>query len=519
MKFLVFVICVGFALAEIKEEKDVLVLTEANFEEAINDKTSVLVEFYAPWCGHCQALEPEYAKAASTLKAEESPIKLAKVDATVESKLAEKYKIQGFPTMKFFKEGKVIEYTGGRTDGEIVSWLKKKTGPPATELASAEKLKEFIEGNEVAVVGFFKEKDSDNAKIFLEAASDIDDIPFGMAYGEDSLKAYEQDKFGAVVIFKKFDDGKVSFDGELSADSIKNFVRAESIPLVTEFSDESAAKIFGGDVKSHILLFISKTADNFKETIDNFRDAAKQFKGKVLFIYINIDVEDNLRIMEFFALKKEDAPTMRIINLSEDMVKFKPDSKEMTSEAIKSFTQDYVDGKLKPHLMSEEVPEDWDAKPVKVLVGKNFDEIVNSKKQNVFVEFYAPWCGHCKQLAPIWDKLGEKYKDNKDIMIAKMDSTANELESVKVSSFPTIKYFPKDDRAPIDYNGARELDAFVKFLDSDGKEQDSAGAEEEGELPDEGEGGPEGEEGLPSEEEEMPAEGEETAQEQTKDEL
>ena len=84
-----------------------------------------------------------------------------------------------------------------------MSWLKKKTGPPATELASAEKLKEFIEGNEVAVVGFFKEKDSDNAKIFLEAASDIDDIPFGMAYGEDSLKAYEQDKFGAVVIFKK----------------------------------------------------------------------------------------------------------------------------------------------------------------------------------------------------------------------------------------------------------------------------------------------------------------------------
>lgn len=50
--------------------------------------------------------------------------------------------------------------------------------------------------------------------------------------------------------------------------------------------------------------------------------------------------------MEFFALKKEDAPTMRIIDLSKDMVKYKPESTEMTADAIKSFTQKYVDGKL-----------------------------------------------------------------------------------------------------------------------------------------------------------------------------
>lgn len=89
--------------------------------------------------------------------------------------------------------------------------------------------------------------------------------------------------------------------------------------------------------------------------------------------------------------------------------------------------------------------------------------------------------------APIFDQLGEKFKDNESVLIAKIDSTANELEHTKITSFPTLKFYKKGDNAVIDYNGERTLDGFVKFIESGGKveevEDDGEESSEEKEAP------------------------------------
>lgn len=467
--YLLFALLVFVCSEDIKTDEGVLVLTKDNFKSAITDNEFILVEFYAPWCGHCKALAPEYAKAASDLAEEGSAIKLGKVDATQESELAEEYSIRGYPTLKFFRKGTPMDYNGGRQADGIVSWLKKKTGPPAKELKTVDEAKEFINDNKVAVIGFFKDQTSEASQAFLNVAASIDDIPFAITSEEVVFTEYEA-KCGNVILFKKFDEGKDVLDGEITEESVKKFVSSNSLPLIIEFNHETAQKIFGGDIKSHLLLFVAKGDEHYDSIVEAAKSVAKPFREQLLFVTIDATEEDHLRILEFFGMKKEEIPAARIIKLEEDMAKYKPESQELTADNIKQFVQDFLDGKLKQSLLSQDLPEDWDTSPVKVLVASNFDSIALDPSKNVLVEFYAPWCGHCKQLEPIYDQLGEHFKDDDSIVIGKMDATANELEHTKVNNFPTIKLYTSDDNKVIEYTGPRTLEGMIKFLESGGKD-------------------------------------------------
>jgi protein disulfide isomerase len=146
------------------------------------------------------------------------------------------------------------------------------------------------------------------------------------------------------------------------------------------------------------------------------------------------------------------------------MKKFKIDANDLTVENVTKFVEDFKNGALPLHLKSQEPFANEG--PLTEVAGTTFDELVLDESKDVLVKYYAPWCGHCKKLAPTWDKLAEDYKDITDLTIAKYDKTVNEAEKEwAVKSFPTMIFYPKNNKEGVKYEGDRDLEAFKKFLE------------------------------------------------------
>ncbi|XP_043247248.1 protein disulfide-isomerase A6 homolog [Amphibalanus amphitrite] len=143
-------------------DKDVIELTDSNFDKMVIESDDIwLVEFFAPWCGHCKNLAPHWAEAATRLKGK---VKLGALDATAHQSKASEYGVRGYPTIKFFgagskSRGSADEYDGGRTADDIVRWAEEKAvaslpPPEIKQITSDKVLKEACEEHGLCVIAF-----------------------------------------------------------------------------------------------------------------------------------------------------------------------------------------------------------------------------------------------------------------------------------------------------------------------------------------------------------------------------
>lgn len=125
----------------------------------------------------------------------------------------------------------------------------------------------------------------------------------------------------------------------------------------------------------------------------------------------------------------------------------------------------FYPGKLKPYIKSQRPPKKQIG-PLTVVVGETFDQIVKDTVRDVLIELYAPWCVHCKQIEANLEALAKKMKNEHNLIIAKMDASANDLPANYTAPvYPTIYFATVGNKnSPVKYEGPMAVDDIEKFL-------------------------------------------------------
>jgi len=475
----------GTALAAVSGVlcSNVLDLTESTFQGAIEQHDTLMVEFFAPWCGHCKKLAPEYESAADALNEEDPPIRIAKVDCTANGELCQKYGVSGYPTIKMFKGAEESgKYEGARNADGITAYMRKQSGPASTAIDSTSKWEKVSQNKQTIIVGFFEDYESGNGQVFQKVASALRD-DFRFAHSTDSavVKAAEQEE-GKIVLYRprgmknKFEAGEVIYTGEkFTVGLIKTWIKENALgscPIATMDNLR--------ELKRPLVMAFYKVDYNLDPK------GTQYWRNRVMkvgqdFSDMNLAVADNKKFQGMInselngASWSFDKPKVVIFD-DADKKYIMEEEFSTDGKSLRAFIEKFNAGEVEAWIKSEDVPAEQGA--LKKVVGKNWDDIVMKNDADVFIKMYAPWCGHCKSMAPAWEEFAQKMEGDDGIVVADFDATANDPghPSYSASGYPTLYWAPAGDKSnPKKYQGGRSVADFEKWV----KENRSTPAKDE----------------------------------------
>jgi len=405
----VFVMMLFASTAHSDFQKE-LILTKDNFHEELS-AGSHFVMFYAPWCGHCKRLHPIWIQLAEKYNEEQERdfVTIGKVDCTVDTNLCADQDVTGYPTLKLFNNGDLangIRYRGKR------------------EVSAFDKfLFENVKGEEEIVT-------QDVDEIVKAAGLDDDDAPAA----------------GPAAVEIDIEDGLAKL----------------------------TASTFDAHVEKglHFVKFFAPWCGHCQRMAPAWDQLAKAFEDDEYVSIGRVDCTLDRDLCSTHGVRGY--PTLLLFSngMKEEKYQGGREFQELYAY-ITQHSKKYVEAKLNAkdivgdvHQVADEPELDIQVKKDAVLTLSqgSFEETV--AQGITFVKFYAPWCGHCRNLAPTWEDLAQKYSSQADIKIAKVDCTEeNSLCSRhSVRGYPTLLLF-RGGTQVAEYEQTRSLDSLSAFVE------------------------------------------------------
>jgi len=229
--FLGLVCRIDTAQSPVMHKSSVLSLNSENFDQVLKMSPLMLVNFFAPWCGHSRQLEPELEKAAASLLGR---VAVARVDASLEVELGEQYNIGAYPTLQLFRPmQQPEEFTGTKQNASIVQWVEDHLDPPLIEALTDDALQKLL--NERQTLSYFVAKGNDTLKETFRIIAEDNQRLGIFIYTPDVVNAdlvqVHRGSRGAYEILNATDATEPG--------KILQFLEREALPLFGQINDET----------------------------------------------------------------------------------------------------------------------------------------------------------------------------------------------------------------------------------------------------------------------------------------
>ena len=370
---------------KITAPQGILELDDMNWWEALHTYDSVMVQFYAPWCWHCQDLEPAYVQAAAILKGDENPVAFAKMDRTLpwHYELCSAWGVPSItPTLRFFRHGVPTIYDGERTTTSLTNWVKKRSGPLWETITTVEELTELKNNHDIFVVVALEDLNSMHLHhCVVQAASEAAGrVKYAITNSSAVIKKLKA-KVPSAVLLRNFDQPRTvhfpteKFNASLCfldgySHDISEWVDEYKYPLLLSYTEsgiEVHNKLYPKIIPSVMWFFVDDDAADFTAIRKEARAFAAQHKGTVLTMFAT-ESNDAGKIMKHFGMKPSDMPCAMLATLNSKKHKqdqFIVPDHNIGAEGLTEFVKNIQGGVGSPaHIRSEDPkPSDMQGKP------------------------------------------------------------------------------------------------------------------------------------------------------------